>query len=288
LLITYNISQKIKQEITNIKDLLEHLQNKAYRPHFEESFTYEFDTILKLIKRLAKRLDKRDRQKKKFTQKLIFRDKQNKEIISAISHEFKNPIAVILGYCETITGDKDINPNIRDKFLDKIHANSLRISGIIDRISISIKLENGDFKLKISEFNLKNSILNVITLMQDKYKDREIILNFEESETLMISADKTLIELVLINLIENAIKYSEAEVVVKVANGELLVIDKGIGIDSEELSLVTKKFYRVNKNIWNNSLGLGLNIVKYILKLHQKELIIHSKPNVGSTFKFRL
>jgi len=290
LIITYMIQKNIKYDINRIKDFLEHINNKNFTPDMSDSFTEEFDFILKNLKKLSKKLEKREKQKKKFTKKLIIRDKQNREIISAISHEFKNPLAVILGYCETLVNDRDINPKIRDKFLDKISLNAHRIGSIIDRVNMAIKLENGDFKLKLTSFDIEELSLSIISMLKDKYNDREILLEIVDrtENNKRIEADKTLIELVLINLIENALKYSEDDVKVEIAKDEIRVIDSGIGIDIEDIEEVTKKFYRVDKNIWNNSLGLGLNIVKYILKLHNTKLDITSEITKGSTFSFKL
>ncbi len=91
----------------------------------------------------------------------------------------------------------------------------------------------------------------------------------------------------LSNLIENALKYSEDEVLIKIDSNSISVIDKGIGIDENDLRKINQKFYRVSQNGWNNSLGLGLFIVHSILKLHNFELEIKSKLNEGSEFTIK-
>lgn len=285
LFIKYYINKNIKVEVDKITDYLLHLTNKNYKPIVSNPFTEEFDTIFKLLKKMAKRLEKRDKQKKKFTKQLLLKNRQNREIISAMSHEFKNPVAVILGYSETLINDKDINENIRNKFLDKIGQNAKRISNIIDRITIAIKLENEDLTPKISKFDLKQLVEGVKNLLGEKYKDREIEIKGEDR---LVEADRTLIELVLINLIDNALKYSEDDVTIEISEDSIKVIDRGIGIDSRDMDKVTQKFYRVDNNIWNNSLGLGLNIVEYILKMHSSHLYIESEIAKGSTFSFKI
>src|SRR3989338_4145531 len=97
-----------------------------------------------------------------------------------------------------------------------------------------------------------------------------------------------MIEMILTNLIDNALKYSEEEVTVTLTDTTVSISDKGIGIASSELDKITSKFYRVQKNRWDNSMGLGLSIVSYILKLHDSELRIESTQGVGSTFSFSL
>lgn len=91
-------------------------------------------------------------------------------------------------------------------------------------------------------------------------------------------------EMAISNLVENALKYSENDVIIKITPSSISIIDKGIGIDEKELDLINRKFYRVSKNGWNNSLGLGLFIVQSILSLHNFKLEIKSKLHQGSEF----
>jgi signal transduction histidine kinase len=86
------------------------------------------------------------------------------------------------------------------------------------------------------------------------------------------------------NLIENALKYSEDEVEVNISANSICIIDRGIGIEEKELENINQKFYRISNNGWNNSLGLGLFIVKSILLLHNFSLEIHSEFKKGSQF----
>ncbi|SFV63679.1 Two-component system histidine kinase [hydrothermal vent metagenome] len=125
----------------------------------------------------------------------------------------------------------------------------------------------------------------------------EIAINLEEKynrkihvegNMYIVRADKALIEIVLKNLIENALKYSTETVYVNISQGRVSVIDKGVGISAENIEKVTKKFFRTDEHTWDNSMGLGLAIVKQILKLHNSVLEIESQENVGSTFSFRL
>ena len=95
-------------------------------------------------------------------------------------------------------------------------------------------------------------------------------------------------EIVLKNLIENALKYSKEEVLVRIENGVVSVTDRGVGISSKELDKVTKKFYRSGTHNWDNSMGLGLSIVKTILSLHQSRLEIESQIGEGATFSFEI
>ncbi len=278
------INQKITVDLKRIKTSLENLLNKNYDVDFDEvRCCQEFDTISKQIDKVSQKLEKRDRQKAKYTKNLKLLSKKQGDIISAISHEFKNPVAAIMGYTQTIKEDTDLSPQIRDRFLDKVLKNGQKITSMIDRLSLAIKLENENFSPEYSRFDLRALAEDVKETLSYKYPDREIVVQIE---SLTLKADRGMFDNLLTNLIENALKYSEDEVVVKTKNGKLEVIDKGIGISSEDMENITKRFFRVDSLSWDNSIGVGLYIVKYILKLHNSFLDIKSKPNVGSTFSF--
>jgi signal transduction histidine kinase len=105
----------------------------------------------------------------------------------------------------------------------------------------------------------------------------------------MVEADRTLMEVVLKNLIENALKYSKEDVKVYIdSDNRVSVHDYGIGISEADIEKVTKKFYRSGMHNWDNSMGLGLSIVKTVLRLHGTSLEIKSELNEGSTFSFKL
>ena len=280
------INQKITHDLKRIKISLQNLLNKKYEVDFGSmSCCKEFDSISKQVNQVAIKLEKRDRQKAKYTKNLKLLSKKQGDIISAISHEFKNPVAAIMGYTQTVKEDPDLSPQIRDRFLDKVTSNAQKITTMIDRLSLAIKLENNTFTPEFTRFKLLTLLEDVKETVLYKYPNREIIL---EVEDIMIEADKGMFDNLFTNLIENALKYSEDEVLVKMLDGKLVVSDKGIGISSEDMENITKRFFRVDSLSWDNSIGVGLYIVKYILKLHNSFLEIESESNVGSSFSFEL
>lgn len=285
LIIAYNISKKTRYDILQITRYLDEVSAKNYRAVLKPEYFREFLQISILLKNLVKKLNNRDKQKRKHTAKLRLINKQQNDILSAISHEFKNPIAAIMGYAETLHDDLNIDPKIREKFLDKILSNTHRVTLMLDRLALSVKLENNDLSIKPSFFDISEVCQDSISILQAKYPARSIAYN-GISKT--VFADKTMIELIITNLIDNALKYSDEEVTLTLSENRLSVSDKGIGIAPSELDKITSKFYRVQKNRWDNSMGLGLSIVSYILKLHDSELRIESTLGIGSTFSFSL
>ena len=145
---------------------------------------------------------------------------------------------------------------------------------------LATKLENRKLEMKPTNFDLSQLVKKVVENLGGEWENREVELNLESCP---IFADKTFFELVLINLIENGLKYSTQNVVVKVTKESLQITDFGDGIEKSEFQNIQKKFYRVSQKRDNQSLGLGLSIVSYILKLHNLELKIDSKLGKGST-----
>lgn len=283
--IAYNISKKAHHDILQITQFLDQISAKNYHAPLKPQYFQEFLQISILLKNLVKKLNNRDKQKRKHTAKLRLINKQQNDILSAISHEFKNPIAAIMGYAETLHDDLNIDTKIRQKFLDKIISNTHRITLMLDRLALSVKLENNDLSIKPTHFDIAETCNDSISILQAKYPQRSI--RFQGSSQ-NVFADKTMIELILTNLIDNALKYSEEDVNVLLTQNALSVSDKGIGIAPSELDKITSKFYRVQKNRWDNSMGLGLSIVSYILKLHESDLQITSTQGVGSIFSFSI
>jgi signal transduction histidine kinase len=280
-LATYFISLRIKKETDNVLYFLTQLANKKTSFPLKSTYTFEFYKITKLLNKVALKLSKKEKQKAKQTAKLKLSNRQKDEIISAISHEFKNPIAIISGYSESILNDENMPLIMKNKFLNKIYNNANKMSHIIDKLRLTLKLEEGKQELLLIPCSMKKLIENCISDLKDKYKNRDIIL---QGEDINLNVDETLISMAISNLIENALKYSEHDVIVNLGVNSICIIDKGIGIEQKELENINQKFYRVSNNGWNNSLGLGLFIVQSILNLHHFTLEISSEIKKGSQF----
>ena len=239
----------------------------------EIKFSKEFAKIAKKIERVAKRVNKAKKQKLKYKRALKDIAKRQSDIIFAISHEFKNPVAAILGYSQTLREGSNLNEELKSKFLEKIESNAFKLSNMIDTIALLMKLESQTIALNKNSFNLKDAISEAIEILKQKYQDREIKL---ECQDICIRADRNMFVNIFINLIENAIRYSQSEVLVRCAQDRVEIIDYGVGIKNKDIKKIKKMFYRTNDISSNNSIGVGLYIVDYILKLHNLELNIKS------------
>jgi signal transduction histidine kinase len=280
-LISLKISKEVEFETNEILKFLDKLSNQTKSLKISSNYSVEFENITKLLTKFSFSLSKKDKQKSKYTAKLKLSNRQKDDIISAISHEFKNPIAVISGYSQTLLEDKNINSKIRDKFLHKIGSNANKLTSMIDRLRLSIRLEEGKQTSNFIKSDLSKLTSNIIEDLKISYPDREINLI---SDDIKLNIDETMFSIAVTNLIENALKYSLDDIIVEISDEKLSVIDSGIGIKQKDISKITDKFYRVSSNGWDNSLGVGLSLVSNILKLHTFKLDIQSVEDEGSTF----
>jgi signal transduction histidine kinase len=282
----YKMSLQVQNETNKILQFLLDLTKKRKNSYISSSYSDEFSKITKLLTKVSQILTKKDKQKSKYTAKLKASNSQKDDIISAISHEFKNPIAVINGYTQTLLDDKDINKNIQEKFLKKINNNGNRLSELIDTLRLSIKLDEGKQPLNYKVINLHDFLEENIENLKLSYKNREVQIS--GAKDISVKVDETLFSVAVTNLVENALKYSEDNVKVNFTEQSIDVIDSGVGISEDNINKITNKFYRVSNNGWNNSLGLGLSIVSNIINMHNFVLDIKSIQNEGSTFTIHL
>ena len=278
-------AKRMQKELSTINTYLanlERIDKIDYQTHF---FTKEFEDINQNLIKVLKSSKKREDVKQRYNAKLKLKNRQRSDMLSAIAHEFRNPIASIMGYSQTLQEDRDIPDALREKFLGKIYNNGNKIESLLSRLIMWNKFESKETTLDKGSFDVYTLANEVKHTLQEKYVDREIEI---VGESYIVQADRTLIEVVLKNLVENALKYSKESVTVHIEQGNISVSDKGVGIGKKDLDKVTKKFYRSGTHSWDNSMGLGLSIVKTILSLHRSKLEIQSIKEKGSTFSFKL
>jgi two-component system phosphate regulon sensor histidine kinase PhoR len=223
-----------------------------------------------------------------------------KEFLGNVSHELKTPIFNIQGYILTLLDGAMDDPEVNLEYLRKSEKNIERMINIVQDLEIITQLETGEIKLEFSKFNIVALIREIYEMLEIKAKQNKISFSFHDtvnSDTeVNVYADKEKIRQVLINLIENSIKYGGEGGRTKVSfydmdeNVLIEVSDNGIGIDPKHLPRLFERFYRVDKSRSRNQggSGLGLAIVKHIIESHKQTVNIRSAPGVGSTFAFTL
>ncbi len=280
-------------------ETLEQISRNISKKRFEE---YE-DITTKYndeIDYLVRHLVKSSRTVEREIQRLNRIENYRKEFIGDISHELKTPIFAIQGFVETLLNGALEDEEVNREFLKKTMRNVNRLIYLTKDLMEISKLETGELKSDIEEFYLYPVVHDVIDSLNYKAGKDKVSLELKDiDKNLQVKADKNQIKQVLINLVENGVKYNvpNGKVVVDVESYEkdncrvvLSVKDTGIGIDEADLPRVTERFFRVDKSRSRErgGTGLGLAIVKHIMEAHGEQFYFDSKINEGTTFKFTL
>lgn len=220
-----------------------------------------------------------------------------REFIGNVSHELKTPIFNIQGYILTLldSGLEDEEVNI--KFLKRTKKSVNRLIAIVEDLEEITKFESGELELKLQDFDLNELIQDVMDYMEMKAVDNNTTLNLVTPANAFVTvhADMKRIRQVLINLIDNAIKYGDKEngiVNISVFDFHdyflVEINDNGIGIPEEFLFRVFERFYRTDqaRSRQTGGSGLGLAIVKHIIEAHNQKITVRNNHDKGSTFSF--
>jgi two-component system phosphate regulon sensor histidine kinase PhoR len=221
-----------------------------------------------------------------------------RDFIGNVSHELKTPIFAIKGFSETLLDGALEDSTVNRSFLEKIIRNTQRLENLARDLSEISRIETGELKMEIAPVRIDGLIREVIESLEPRAEQKQIVLKSVLPTGLPAAeADEERIRQVLINLIDNAIKYSNeggrVEVVarfVEPSSIKISVVDDGIGVCPEHIPRLTERFYRVDKSRSRSQggTGLGLSIVKHILGGHGKKLQVQSAEGNGSTFGFVL
>lgn len=221
-----------------------------------------------------------------------------REFVANVSHELKTPITSIKGFVETLLEGAMNSPEDAERFLRIIAKHTDRLGSIIeDLLSLSrIEQETEKSKIDLKEGLLNKVVENAIECCEARANEKNIQLESECPESLTARINPPLLEQALVNLVDNAIKYSDSNSKIGIhafdRNGSTIieVVDQGCGIEKEHLPRVFERFYRVDKARSRKlgGTGLGLAIVKHIAQTHGGQVTVQSTPGLGSTFAIHL
>jgi signal transduction histidine kinase len=228
--------------------------------------------------------------------------KRNEEFLINISHELKTPLNVIFSsaqllelYLKNGSISKNKDKIIKDTYF--IRQNCYRLIKLISNIIDLSKIESGFFKLNISNENIVNIVEDIVQSVSEYVQSKGLNIIFDtDIEEKIIACDPDKIERVVLNLISNAIKFSESgdEIYVNLADKdktvEISVKDSGMGIDKNHLNAIFERFHQVDRSFTRNAegSGIGLCLVKSIVELHAGKISAESKLGEGSIFKIEL
>nr|WP_295926084.1 ATP-binding protein [uncultured Dyadobacter sp.] len=221
-----------------------------------------------------------------------------REFLADVSHEFKTPIFAAQGFIHTLLDGAMDDEKVRERFLRKAANNLDSLDVLVKDLLVLSQMETGDIKMNIAPMDIRQLTINIFSRLENIAKSRNVTLRVkpEEMPEVWIKGDADRMEQVMLNLIENAIKYGNqgGKVIVHLNEGkkyvEVAVRDNGPGIPHEHLNRIFERFYRIDKSRSKEigGTGLGLAIVKHILNAHDTKIAVMSKPDKGTTFSFKL
>jgi two-component system phosphate regulon sensor histidine kinase PhoR len=226
--------------------------------------------------------------------------KYRRDFIGNVSHELKTPIFNIQGYVLTLLDGGLEDPSINKEYLLRAEKSINRMIAIVEDLEAISHLESGELKLSMTRFDIIGLTREVIEFLEIKLqnKNAQVALAENYEKPLYVKADKERIRQVLINLVENAIKYNfrQTDALTKISffdmdeNILVEVTDNGVGIAQQDLGRVFERFYRIDKgrSREQGGTGLGLAIVKHVIEAHHQTISVRSWPGVGTTFGFTL
>ncbi len=294
--LVYITETRIQQRrLRVLNNIIKNIARKRFQEYEDITTPYndEVDYLVRQSVRASQMVEKE-------IQRLNQIENYRKEFIGDISHELKTPIFAIQGFIETLLNGAVDDEEVNRDFLKKAMRNVNRLIFLTKDLMEISRLETGEMKSNIEEIYLHDVITDVIESLGYKAQRDDVELTLDEfDKTLQVYADRNQIKQVLINLIENGIKYNKqgGKVHVSVSNylkNESKVLikvqDTGIGIDQKDIERVTERFFRVDKSRSREKggTGLGLSIVKHIMEAHNEHFYVESKLNEGSVFSFTL
>ena len=225
-------------------------------------------------------------------------EQYRKEFLSNLSHEFKTPLFSIQGYVQTLLDGAMEDPEVNKHFLEKAVVSVERLTNLVNDLEEIAKLESGEEQLDKETFDIYSLTKDVFEEIEYKADTKNIQFSIKKGteRPFYVSADKEKIRQVMVNLLDNSIKYGNENGNTTVSFYDMgdniltEITDDGIGISEEHLARLFERFYRVDKSRSREQggTGLGLAIVKHIIEAHNQTINVRSKVGIGATFGFTL
>jgi signal transduction histidine kinase len=219
-------------------------------------------------------------------------EKIKNDFISSVSHELRTPLTAIKGWSETILSSPD-DREITEKGMRVITAEAERLSSMVEELLDFSRMQSGRLTMIYNKMDVFAELEDAVLMFTQRAKRENITLEFNEPAEIgpMIIGDKNRIKQVFVNIIDNAIKYSDSGDKVTVdgyfdeENIFISVADTGCGIKKSDLPKIKTKFYKAN--LTRRGSGIGLALADEIVKMHGGSLEIDSEENVGTTVEIK-
>lgn len=282
LVISFFVSRSFTRPILEIKEASEKMASGDFTKRVSSKHSDEIGKLADTINNLGRQLSKMEQLRKDF--------------IANVSHELRTPLTLIRGYAETLRDVTGNDSEKREKQLGIIINETERLGGIVDDILNLSQIQSGYFNLEKSQFSIQDVLDNILTRYDVLSEKTGVKIQLLSSSNAMLEADKTRIEQVLYNLINNAFNHTPngGTITVKAINDcrtvRVEVSNTGIGIPEEDIPFIWDRYYKGEKTGDKRSegTGLGLSIVKGVLEAHKATFGVESQKNVKTTFWFEL
>jgi len=222
-------------------------------------------------------------------------EKLKNDFISNVSHEFRTPLASIIGFAETIDDDDEMPLDTKKEFNKIILNEAKRLANLINHILDFSKIEQGTVEFNFEDIDLNKLAVSVLFKLEDKCYKKEISTEIIQSPLpLIIRGDFKWLELIFENIIENSIKFTNRNGKISIitrANelfAEIVLLDTGIGIPEIDLPHIFQKFFKGSRFTNQPGTGIGLPLAKKIIEQHNGEIEIQSKENIGTTVLIKI
>lgn len=288
-IVFYFLGKRRNAELEKIKLIINNISQGKYTGEDQIQLDRKLISLQDAIRQMFRK-EKNDIENMQRLQKV------RSQFLANVSHELRTPIFAIQGYIETLLNGA-INDNyVNRNFLEKANQNTISLSNLLnDLIDISM-IESGEMRMSFRYFKI-NDLINQVyqetkKLADDKGLTMQII---PAREDLLLFGDREKIRQVLINLVQNAIKYTEkgkVEIIIEEEDkhARVIVKDTGLGIPENYIDRIFERFFRIDKARSRSigGTGLGLAIVKHIVEAHHSTVKVKSKVGEGSEFSFTL
>ena len=276
----YFVSKRLSRPLVRMSNTAKELAKGDYKVTFRKGEYTEIDDLSNTL----------NYAKNELTKTIEMR----KDLVANVSHDLKTPLTVIKSYGEMIRDISGPNEVLRNKHLETIISEADKLTDLVNDLLDLSKMESNLEEIKKEEYDLKDSVEEVLDRFKINKDFTAYKFDIEASGDTRIFADKSKINRVIYNLVNNAINYSPVNKEIKLIikgdekETEFHCIDKGIGISEKDIRGIWDRFYRVRDNHTRPEIGtgLGLYIVKTIMDLHGFDYGVNSKLGQGSDFYF--
>jgi two-component system phosphate regulon sensor histidine kinase PhoR len=293
ILIFFALDNLVFKEVNELYDQIKQIKKKNFPLISRKQLVQKENPIELLKKELTAYVSTTEDEVKELKKAAVYRQ----EFLADVSHELKTPIFAAQGFVHTLLDNPDESPEIRQKFLEKAAKSLDGLDVLVQDLLTVSKIETGAIKIEKKRINLRPLIEDIFDQLEGKAKKRGVSLQLVCTDTAIdVKADAQRIQQVLVNLIDNGVKYGnqDGKVTVTVEDRKkaylITVKDNGPGIPEKHLPRIFERFYRIDKSRTKLSggTGLGLSIVKHIVQAHGSKITVLSKVDKGTSFSFKL